>query len=696
MTSYPAIDALTHAVSKRQLLSKDQSKRLGGMLSQNGTTDLVGIRQWLEENRRVNADLVKSMEDLLPKQEGLRFNQYNALAHLAEGGMGTLWLAVADDSAELVVVKALRKNLAQSEEFVLRFQRETDIMMTLEHPGLVKCLDRGQSEDGTLFMVLELVPYGTLKDLAKSRPADEITALQILFQVTEVLAEAHNLELVHRDIKPENIFASKDGRAKLSDFGLARSTNEERTSLTMQGAMVGTPLYMSPEQIMGDSGVGIHADIYGLGGVLYFALTGRDPFQGKMHEVMHAHQTAPPPKASAQNASISPETDAIIVKAMAKKPADRFATPADMNDAIEKVLNTLGSQAISSEEANRRVTDGDASESVTREQAREELESLLVSTKPHVRGQEEQGGSSIINNGTTPAGDNLAATVVQNPGDASSVSEESYIGTSWPSVAGSDALTASIERGGPSLIGDLDKAMSHDWISLSESQGSTLTLLYARQRLCLGKMREPPVDISLRNYPVNVHKVACQRVSRQHLAVAYNEPLGTVQLQDLGSGNGTVFNGQALPPNAPQELTPGPEHIVVAAGTISLHLRNIANNKGSQHLLGLEPSVLNHPCGIERDHKSDAIIFTRPENRPELSYAMVLRRMTIGGIGSDLALAGSVGTDAIEIGRYNGRWIWRRVDGNPHADWIVLLEGTQLNCAGKSLTALPAHYGCFR
>ncbi len=695
MISYPAVEALTHAVAKRQLLDKEQSKRLGNMLVQNGTVDLLGIRNWLEDSKTVNADLVNSIQELLPKADTLMFQDYQALAHLAEGGMGTLWLATGPNRDNIVVIKALRRSLAEGEEFIIRFQRETDIMMSLTHPGLVKCLDKGQAKDGTLYMVLELVSYGTLKDLAKIEPLEEITALQVLHQVADVLIEAEEHQLIHRDIKPENIFAARDGRAKLSDFGLARSTSEERTALTMQGALVGTPLYMSPEQIMGDENLGIESDIYGLGGVLFYALTGRDPFQGKMHDVMHAHQTQPPPNASEFNTAVGEETDSIIKKAMAKKPEDRYRSSKELMEAIAARLKSLGTAPITSSEANKRATDYADEEPITKEEAKQELDTLLVSTKAHIRGKDERGGSSIINNGSTPAGENLAATVVQNPGP----SEDSYVGTSWPTDGpplGDDALTGSIDRGGPSLIGDIDKAISHDWISLSESQGSCLSILYARTRLCLGKMREPPVDLSLRNYPVNVHKAACQRVSRQHMVVNYDQMKGNVTVEDLGSGNGTMLNGQPLVPSNPQELTPGPEHILVAAGTISLHLRTIPNQGGTTELVGLERPVLEHPCGIERKHACDSVILTRSENRPELSYAMVLRRLTIGGVGSDLALSGSVGTDAVEIGRYNGRWIWRRVDGNPNADWIVLMEGTALQCGGKSLTAFPAHYGCFR
>ena len=694
MPSFPAIEALTHAVTKRQLLSKEQSKRLGNMLIQNGTFKLDAIRTWLDENRRVNANLVQSIEELLPKHAGMAFNQYRALAHLAEGGMGTLWLATNGDNDDIVVVKALRKNLAQSEEFVARFERETDIMMRLHHPCLVECLDHGRAEDGTLYMVLELVRFGTLKDLVREQPLDEITALRIMHQVTSVLESAHGMALMHRDVKPENIFAAPDGRAKLSDFGLARKTSAERTALTIQGAMIGTPLYMSPEQILGKEDVDIRADIYGLGGVLYFALTGRDPFSGKMHEVMHAHQTQAPPKPSSTNRSISNTTDAIIAKAMAKHPVARYQTPQEMNKAIADALAILGSEPLVIDDSKRRSTDLSPEEPITQEQAREELTSLLVSTKPHIRGTDERGGSSIVNDATTPAGDNLAETVVQNMVEDE---EASYIGNTWPgSQTATGALTNSIQRGGPSLIGDIENGMANDWISLSESQGSCLSVLYARQRLCLGKMREPPVDLSLRNYPVSVHKLACQRVSRQHLTIEYNELAGCVNLKDLGSGNGTSLNGQPLAPNDPQELSPGPEHIMLAAGTISLHMRAIQNKEGAQQLLGIPPTVLKHPCGIEREHDLNAVVLTRPENRPELSYAMVLRRIIIGGAGSDLVLSGAVGSDAIEIGRYNGRWIWRRHEDDPNADWIVLLEGTELQCGGKSLTALPAHYGCFR
>jgi serine/threonine-protein kinase len=143
--------------------------------------------------------------------------------------MGSVWLAANRGGDGLVVVKALRKDVGESEEFQKRFARETKIMMEMDGPGVVHCIDSGKSSDNTLFMVLEFVDGGDLKDLAEGRGVPEVMALQFARHVSLALGVAHRHHLVHRDIKPANIFAYPDGRAKLADFGIARSTSENRT-----------------------------------------------------------------------------------------------------------------------------------------------------------------------------------------------------------------------------------------------------------------------------------------------------------------------------------------------------------------------------------------------------------------------------------------------------------------------------------
>ena len=193
------------------------------------------------------------------------------------------------------------------------------------------------------FMVLEYVDAGDLRDLVEKRGGlSEALALAIMHQVAEGLCEAHRVHLVHRDIKPPNIFVASDGRAKLADFGIARSTDVNRPALTMQGAIVGSPMYMSPEQVLSDSTLDIRSDIYALGAVLYFCLVCDPPYAGKLQEILHQHCTAPVPDVRSKRPNIGDKTQAIINRAMAKDRNNRYADPSEMRDALLTRLGELG------------------------------------------------------------------------------------------------------------------------------------------------------------------------------------------------------------------------------------------------------------------------------------------------------------------------------------------------------------------
>jgi len=244
------LTALVEAARKRKAVGAAASGRLKDLLAQKGLGTLVDIRKWLERPDGISAPLAGHLMECLPKADEAPYGPYVPLAHLADGGMGTVWLACSPTN-ELVVVKTLKSSLTvqpgstTATEFMRRFERESKITMQLAHDSVVRCLDHGVRQDGTAFMVLEYVDSGDLKELVDSRAGlTEGLALAILYQVVDALGEAHRLHLVHRDIKPANIFVSSSGRAKLADFGIARSTEDSRTMLTMQGALVGSPLYM--------------------------------------------------------------------------------------------------------------------------------------------------------------------------------------------------------------------------------------------------------------------------------------------------------------------------------------------------------------------------------------------------------------------------------------------------------------------
>ncbi len=696
-------EALAHTLWKQNVLSAEQCARLAEVLLQEQVETVAHLRTWTDRATGISAELSRAIRRALPPENMGHFGPYEPLAFLDQGGMGAVWLArstTPDAQSELVVVKVLQSSLANGEEYLHRFRREAEIMQRLQHPNLVSCLDSGLAADKSFYTVLELVPFRTLRDLAAQQPLPELLALQVMHQVADVLALAEEHHLIHRDIKPGNIFADAQGRALLADFGLARSTSDDRTALTMQGAMVGTPHYMAPEQILGTGTIDIRADIYSLGGALFYALAGREPYSGKLHEVLHAHQTAPPPRTQDLRADVGEATDAIIATAMAKRPEDRHPTAAACRDALATRIHALGGEVRCwHAESRARLeptihVENRSPGSGPRNTARilNDL-SQTASFAGLVRRQRDDGDAQIgddstdaLVDGTTPCGGGLGDTsVVVRDGDA-------YASSNWG--RSQSALSTHGHGNVPGLVGDLDAAMDQDWIALVESEGISLVLLWARPELCLGKMREPPVAICLRNYPVKVHKQACQQVSRQHLRLAYDPCVGAMRLADLGSANGTTLDGSPLDAHAPLALAPGPDHKVVVAGTISLRMRVIA---AASHvgvvIPGAPASRRTSVCGIEHAHPYDGVVLSRPDNYPELAYAMVLRRLSIGAADADLTLVGGIGGETIEVGRWDGRWIWR--PAGQSASWMPLSDGDLVRCAGKHLTALPAHYGRF-
>jgi len=666
------IDALGHAARKRRLLDGEQTTRMVEVLRNRGLDSLERLRSWLSGSNGMTVALARELLKILPRNDQLPFGAYKPLAHLANGGMGSVWLAANRAGDGLVVVKALRKDVGESEEFQKRFARETRIMMELDSPGVVRCLDSGKASDQSLFMVLEFVDGGDLKDLAGGRGVPEVMALQFACHVGMALAAAHRRQLVHRDIKPANIFAHPDGRAKLADFGIARSTSEHRTMLTMQGAMVGSPPNMSPEQVLGDTNLDIRSDIYSLGTVLYFSLTGSDCYLGRMQDVLHAHRTAAVPEVRKVRPDISQATADIITRCMQKKPADRFQDPDAFTTAVAESLKALG-QVPGSLQAIPELPPRTPVPTTPQHDMTETMLARLVSTEANAKSD-----TSVLLGQTTPKPFSAPA----NPQ------------TSGEKPRDFSTLVAPVAAPGDVLSGDFATAHPGHWLVLIGDGPQRAVMLFAKTRLDMGKLREPPIDVCLRNYPLTEHRDACLRVSRRHLDVVYEVARSAVTLVDAGSGNGTVVDGAPLPPNKPLTLTPGQDHNAVVAGAVALRLRCLKRNSGLvKELAGVPVGNPAGACGIDTDHLFDAVTLTRPANRPETAYVMVLRRLSLGGAGTDLVLHGATSSDGCEVALFAGRWIWRAKPGS--GAWQPLTLGTQLNCGGIRLTARAGSFEDF-
>ncbi|HXG61570.1 MAG TPA: serine/threonine-protein kinase, partial [Planctomycetota bacterium] len=263
---------------------------------------------------------------------------YTLLAKIGQGGMGAVYKAIQASVNRVVAIKILHASATRDKTYVARFFQEAHAAGQLSHKNLIAAIDAGAS-GGLYYFVMEFVTGKSCREIVTTRGVfDEPRALEVALQMAEVLEYIHSHNLVHRDIKPENILITPDGTVKLCDLGLAKSTAGAEQSLTQEGLTVGTPYFMSPEQIRGDKDVDIRADLYSLGATLFYLVTGRHPYEGRSAaETMSLHLNAPVPDARRHAPRLSEDFAHVLRKLMAKDRAERYARPADLLEDLRKI-----------------------------------------------------------------------------------------------------------------------------------------------------------------------------------------------------------------------------------------------------------------------------------------------------------------------------------------------------------------------
>ena len=266
--------------------------------------------------------------------------RYELEALVGRGGMSSVFRAYDTLLERRVALKILHEHFGADDDQVERFRREARAVAQLSHPNIVTVIDRGE-RDGRQYIVFEYVEGENLKQLVtREGPMPVRRALELVLPVAEALAFAHRHGLVHRDVKPQNILLNALGEPKVTDFGIARALDVQ--GVTHSGAVVGTSQYLAPEQASGQP-VDERTDVYSLAAVLYEVLTGDVPFSGdNFVAIALKHLNEPPPSVAERRHDVSPRLDAALERAMAKDPAERFASMDDFARELEACLVELG------------------------------------------------------------------------------------------------------------------------------------------------------------------------------------------------------------------------------------------------------------------------------------------------------------------------------------------------------------------
>ncbi len=270
--------------------------------------------------------------------KGQKINdRYEIIRSIGEGGMANVYLGYDTILDRNVAIKVLRGDLSNDEKFVRRFQREALSASSLSHPNIVEMYDVGE-DDGLYYIVMEYVEGKTLKQLLKKRGSLTISeAIDIMLQITDGIAHAHDSYIIHRDLKPQNIMIQDDGQIKITDFGIAMALNS--TQLTQTNSVMGSVHYLPPEQASG-KGSTIKSDIYSIGIIFYELLTGSLPFRGdNAVEIALKHMKEPLPSLMKEDSSTPQSIQNIILRSTAKNPKNRYNNANEMHRDLLTALD---------------------------------------------------------------------------------------------------------------------------------------------------------------------------------------------------------------------------------------------------------------------------------------------------------------------------------------------------------------------
>jgi serine/threonine protein kinase len=262
---------------------------------------------------------------------------YQVVSQLGQGGMATVYKAYHPQLDRYVAIKLMHPAFLNDPNFSMRFRREAQVIAKLEHTNIIPVYDYSEFE-GEPYLVMKFIDGDTLKNALSEKMLSFRQTIDILATVASALTYAHELGILHRDVKPSNILLDANKTPYLTDFGLARMMQAGQSTLS-QDMLVGTPHYMSPEQAKGNRELGPGTDIYSLGVMYYEVAVGRLPFSGDTpYAIVHDHIYTPLPLPSQVNASVSPAVEQVLLKALAKDPAERYSSAVELAQAFNRAI----------------------------------------------------------------------------------------------------------------------------------------------------------------------------------------------------------------------------------------------------------------------------------------------------------------------------------------------------------------------
>ncbi|MCK4900907.1 MAG: serine/threonine protein kinase, partial [Anaerolineales bacterium] len=263
-----------------------------------------------------------------------KIGRYEVKSEIGRGGMATVYHAYDPNFERDVAIKILPQAFLYDTQFRERFQREAKMIALLEHPAIVPVYDFGEEENQP-YIVMRYMAGGSIAERLRQSPLSVEETSRIILRLAPALDAAHARGIIHRDLKPGNILFDQYGNAFLSDFGIARIIQQSSATLTGE-SVIGTPAYMSPEQVQGEKAIDGRSDIYALGVLIYQMLTGQVPYSSETStKVMMMHILEPVPDVLETRADLPLACQSVIAKAMAKDPEDRFATTDELAIALE-------------------------------------------------------------------------------------------------------------------------------------------------------------------------------------------------------------------------------------------------------------------------------------------------------------------------------------------------------------------------